>query len=130
MTTVKKFFNGFTPAILWWAFVLILMCTPGRDLPKLGSWTELISLDKIIHICIFGFMAYLFMRPLALREIPARIKQQNFLKIAICISLWGLATEYIQHFWIEGRSFDPWDFVADSIGASIAFLYCRRHFLK
>jgi VanZ like family len=130
MITIRKFFNGFAPAVLWWAFVLVLMCTPGKDLPKLGSWTELISLDKIIHIIIFSFMAYFFMRPMALRGQSEDAKKQTFLKIAIAIALWGLCTEFIQRFWVEGRSFDLWDVVADSIGAFAAFLYCKKHFFK
>lgn len=130
MVFFKKIFNSYLPAIVWWFFVLALMCTPGKDLPDLGSWTDLISLDKIIHVTIFSLMAYLFMRPIAIKKMPAVIKQQSFLKIAISISLWGLAAEFIQEFWIEGRSFDIWDFVADSVGAITAYFYAKKYLLK
>lgn len=128
MAFLKKIFNGYVPAVTWWFVVLVLMCTPGRDLPKLGGWTDIISLDKIIHITIFGLMAYLFMRP-ATSDIPFPDKKQQLLRIAISISLWGLAMEFVQDFWIEGRSFDLWDFVADSIGAFAAYFYARKYFL-
>ena len=126
MTFIKPFFYSFIPAILWWLFVLVLLCTPGEDLPKLGSWTELVNFDKIIHIFIFGLMAYLFMKPIAQKVISQNSKKKIFLKITIAIALWGLTTEFIQDFWIEGRSFDLWDFAADSIGACAVFVLSKR----
>ena len=130
MTTKKSFFDSYIPALVWWFVVLILMCTPGKDLPELGSWTELISLDKLIHIGVFGLLAYLFMRPVAIRDISVSIKKQTFLKIAIAGSIWGLTLEFVQHFWIPGRSMDLMDFVADAIGCMLAYLYSKKYLIK
>jgi VanZ family protein len=130
MTSKKSLFNSYIPAILWSVLVLAILCTPGEDLPKLGSWTEYINLDKFVHIGIFGLMAFLFMRPGAKKDVATVIKKNLFLKIAIAVSLWGLTTEFIQHFWIPGRSFDLLDFVADAIGCFAAFAYCKRYFLR
>lgn len=130
MTTKKSFFDSYTPAIAWWFVVLILMCTPGKDLPELGSWTELISLDKLIHIGVFGLLVYLFMRPVAIKNISASVKKQRFLKIAIAGSIWGLTLEFVQHFWIPGRSMDMMDFVADAIGCVLAYIYSKRYLIK
>ena len=130
MTTKKSFFNSYIPAIVWWFVVLILMCTPGKDLPELGSWTELISLDKLIHIGVFGLLAYLFMRPVAIEDISVTIKKQSFLKIAIAGSIWGLTLELVQHFWIPGRSMDLMDFVADSLGCVLAYIYSKKYLIK
>lgn len=130
MATIKSWFNGYTPAIIWWLVVLVLMCTPGKDFPDLGSWTEQIKLDKIIHIGIFSLMGYMFMRPVSIKNLPDAIKNNYFLKIAIAISLWGITTEFIQHFWIPGRSFDLWDWVADTLGSLAAYFYARKYLLK
>ncbi len=73
-------------------------------------------------------MAYFFMRPIAQKVISQSSKRLIFLKISIAIALWGLTTEFIQDFWIEGRSFDLWDFAADSIGAFAIFLLSKRFF--
>jgi hypothetical protein len=126
----KSFFNSFLPAIIWWLIVLGIMCTPGKDFPSLGSWTELISLDKLIHIAFFGLMAYLFMRPVAVRNIPTHRKKKIFIGIAIGCSVWGLLIEFIQHFWIPGRSMDMYDFLADSVGCCVAYLYSNRYLLR
>jgi hypothetical protein len=125
----KKVLDSFIPGILWWIFVLALMCTPGKDFPRLGSWTELISLDKIIHINFFGLMVYLFCRPLHPKDLQPGVKQRLFLKIAIACAIWGLLIEFIQHFWIPGRSMDMYDFVADSAGCLLAYIYCKKHLL-
>ena len=73
-------------------------------------------------------MAYLFMKPIAQKVISQNSKKKIFLKITIAIALWGLTTEFIQDFWIEGRSFDLWDFAADSIGAFAVFVLSKRLF--
>ena len=130
MTAKNSFLNSFIPAIIWWLVVLILTCTPGKDFPELGSWTELIKLDKLIHTGIFGLMAYLFMRPISVRDISASVKKQIFLKIAMACSIWGLTIEFIQHFWIPGRSMDIMDFVADTIGCILAYIYSKKYLIK
>ncbi len=126
----KSILNSFIPGILWWIFVLALMCTPGKDFPRLGSWTELISLDKIIHVLVFGLMVYLFSRPLYQKNLSNQGKKQLFAKIAIASAIWGLTIEFIQHFWIPGRSLDILDFVADSLGCLLAYIYCKRYLLS
>ena len=129
MIIKKSLFNSFIPAIAWWLIVLGLMCTPGKDFPELGSWTDLIKLDKLIHIAVFGLMVYLFSRPVFLRENGLN-KKQTLIKIAIACSVWGLTIEFIQHFFISGRSMDLYDFVADSLGCYLAYLYCKRYLLR
>ena len=126
----NRLLNSFVPGIAWWLIVLGLMCTPGKDFPALGSWTEFIRLDKLIHIAVFGLMVYLFSRPVSIREISVVEKKRTFIKIAIACSIWGLAIEFIQHFWIPGRTMDLFDFVADSLGCFIAYLYCKRYLLR
>lgn len=126
----KSILNSFIPGIIWWLVVLVLMCTPGKDFPSMGSWTELISLDKIIHVSFFGLMVFLFCRPLYQNEGSKASKRQLFLKIAVACAIWGLTIEFIQHFWIPGRSLDIYDFVADSLGCLLAYLYCKRQLLS
>jgi len=41
-----------------------------------------------------------------------------------------LAIEFIQKFFIPGRSFDLLDWAADSIGALLAFWFSRKAFVK
>jgi VanZ family protein len=46
------------------------------------------------------------------------------------VAIWGLATEFIQKYFVPGRSFDLLDFAADSTGAFLALGLSIRQFLK
>ena len=130
MQSLKPLFQNFIPAVIWWLVVLVLMCTPGKDLPDLGFWAELINLDKIIHVTVFGLMAFLFMLPVATRQ-NANSKQlkQTFIKIALCTAIWGLTTEYIQEFFVPGRTFDLLDFAADAAGGLLAYFIGKKYLI-
>ena len=125
----NRLLNSFVPGIAWWLIVLALMCTPGKDFPSLGSWTELIRLDKLIHIIVFALMVYFFNRSFAEKAYSYNEKKQLYLKIAIACAIWGLTIEFIQHFWIPGRTLDLYDFFADSAGCYLAYRYSKRYLL-
>lgn len=116
----------FLPGIAWFFVVLGLMCTPGKELPKLGSWFDYLDMDKLIHISVFGLMALLFMWPVWKSDGSFLQKNHFFIKIALSTAIWGLATEFIQKYFIPGRTFDMMDFAADSTGAIVAYIVARR----
>ena len=117
--------NNYTPGIAWFFVVLILICLPGRDIPKVSE-LEFIHFDKIVHISIFGLLTLLMMMPTVNSSISKKSKLLNMLLILIVVSIWGLTTEFIQKYLIPGRSFDLLDWAADSFGAFIAFIICRK----
>lgn len=119
----------FLPGIAWFFVVLVLLCMPGKDVPSIG-WLDKIYIDKWVHCGIFGLLALLFMLPFGLSQMDSKEKLQVFIRIAIATSLWGIASEFIQKYWIAGRSFDLLDWAADSFGALIAFAFCRIKFLS
>jgi VanZ family protein len=123
---VKKFI----PGIAWFFLILIAVCTPGRDLPKMGSWFTQIDVDKIIHVGLFAVLAFLFMYPFSTTALSKNQKWHYFIKIAIASSLWGLTSELIQRYFIPGRSFDLFDWAADSLGGLIALVFCKIKFLN
>lgn len=53
-------------------------------------------------------------------------KLQASFYIAVGAVLYGIITEFIQHNFISGRTFDIWDWVADSLGVGIAILFIQR----
>lgn len=102
------------------------MCTPGDDLPKVDHWFHTIFGDKWIHAMMFGVLAYLFMRPFNRSTLNNREKLHYFIRIGLAASVWGLAIEFIQKYWILNRSFDLIDWLADSLGVIIAFFYTKN----
>lgn len=126
MINLKKFL----PGIAWFFLVLILICLPGDDLPKVGDWMSAIYFDKWVHVGLFSILAFLFMIPFCKSDMTRINKWSFIIKIAISISIWGLTTEFIQKFFIPGRSFDLLDWAADSVGVVLAVFVCRKLYLK
>ena len=122
--------SKFYPGIAWFFLVLILVCIPGYDLPKVDNWLIEINFDKFIHVGLFAVLAYLFMLPIIRSGLSQKEKWHYFIKIAIATAIWGLTTEIIQKFFIPGRSFTLGDWLADSIGGFAALFYSRWRLLK
>ena len=120
----------YIPGIAWFFLVLILICLPGDDLPKADSWMDAVYFDKWVHTGLFSTLAFLFMLPVAKSAMPVRAKWQAIIKIAVCVSLWGITTEFIQKFFIPGRSFDLTDWAADSFGAALGLFVIAKIYPK
>lgn len=123
---VKKFI----PGIAWFFLSLIAISIPGYDLPKVGSWFEQISFDKLIHTGLFGMLSVLFMYPVAKSSLPKKDKINWYIKVALATIIWGFTTEVIQKYLIPGRSYDMVDCLADALGGVGAFIIFRLKFGK
>ena len=123
--TLKKYL----PGIAWFFIVLLLLCLPDNDLPRPESWMEKIFLEKWVHAGLFAVLAYLFMWPVGKGDFNKSIKENYFIKIALAACVWGLTTEFIQKFYIPGRSFDIIDWAADTLGIVAAFFWARKKLL-
>ncbi|MDQ6755566.1 MAG: VanZ family protein [Bacteroidota bacterium] len=124
----KISFKKFLPGIAWFFIVLYLTCLPGNDLPKIGWLTKIIFFDKWVHIGLFGMLMFLFCFPFYRSSFTAKERLYYFIKIAIAVSVWGLTIEFIQKYFVPGRSFDLLDWFADSLGAAIAYWFCSKKF--
>ena len=120
----------FIPGIAWFFLVLFLLCLPGSKLPSVSKVFDILFLDKWIHIGLFSMLAFLFMYPFIRSSLPFKDRWQYVIRIALATSIWGIATELIQHYFIPGRSFDLFDWAADSLGALIALLIAKFRFLS
>ena len=121
--------NKFLPGIAWFFVVSALLFMPGNDVPSHDLLSK-IYFDKWVHTGIFGLLALLFMLPFANSSLSQKEKLQYFIRIAIVTSVWGLTSEFIQKYWTTGRSFDLIDWVADSLGAFISLIICKKKYLK
>lgn len=120
----------FIPGIAWFLLILVLVCTPGKDLPKVGDWFSLLDIDKLIHMGIFAVLAFLFMYPFLKSDLPKKQQWYYCIKIAIATCIYGYLTELIQKYYIPGRSYDIIDFVSDGIGGILALVFSKLFFLK
>ncbi len=77
-------------------------------------------IDKIIHAVMMGGLLGTFAFDWQ-RANPDKKLTPSFLWAVFgCVMAFGIADELLQHYIDNGRSGDPYDFLADCIGAAIA----------
>lgn len=99
-----------------WAAIIFVACLiPGREVPSLSIF----QYDKVLHCGIFALLAFLF---LFLFEEPT-LKKHGALSFLVCTA-YGYFVETMQGSGItEGRTFDHFDALADSVGAILGVLF-------
>lgn len=118
-------FKKFIPGIAWFFFVLILICLPGSNLPKADTWMERIYFDKWVHLGLFGILSLLFLIPIIKASMQVVMQQKLLWSVVVWVSIWGITTEFIQKYWVAGRSFDLGDWAADTVGALLALCFVK-----
>lgn len=126
----KPSVKRFIPGIAWFFLVLFLICLPGSDIPPVENWLSYIYFDKWVHVGLFSVLTFLFIYPLGKLDVTSAFKKNIAIKIALAAWIWALTTEFIQRFFIPDRSFDIFDWAADSFGILIAFTWCRIKYLS
>jgi hypothetical protein len=115
--------KSFLPAVLWFILITILFVLPGSEFPE-EDWFHRVYLDKWVHSGFFFLLVYLFAVPLIGRGINNSAKW--LFRITMLAIVYGIIIEFIQKWWIPGRSFDVTDMIFDSIGASAGWLLSKR----
>lgn len=104
---------------------------PGKDVPSIG-WGDFLHIDKIVHFVLFGGLFVLTSLPILKSSAAFRKKKNALLWTGILVVIYGLLVEIIQHYFIPGRTFDLWDWAADSTGVfgGVFFLrYLKKKYL-
>jgi VanZ family protein len=94
-------------AVLWCCVIIVLCSVPGSTIPKVTLFEHV---DKLVHALMFFVFVFLWTKALG---------QQKLFQIIIVAIVFGIAIEFYQKYCIVGRSMDPWDAVADSVGAIV-----------
>lgn len=123
-------FRHLLPAIIWAVVILFVLAIPGSSIPE-SSLFYIPYFDKILHGTFFFVLAILLLWGLLKQE-----KNKNsvpyIIAIVFCV-IYGGATEFLQHFFVDGRSGEIADFAANTIGSLIGiagFYYMKRnHYL-
>lgn len=114
----------FWPGFLWWNVVMALTLAPGNYFPKVGSFWSLFSPDKLIHLFIFGVLAYLLLS--AFRNyFTGPVKAGRiFAPMLITLST-GILTEILQAVLPIGREASVYDSIANAIGCITGYYIFR-----
>ncbi len=113
-------FRSLLPAILWFAFMSMLLFMPGKDLPSSG-WVSRFHLDKLGHFILFFVLVIFFSVPILKSALTDKLKSRTILVFAVAAVIWGISTEFIQGYFIPGRDFSLLDWAADVAGVLVGY---------
>lgn len=103
-------------ALLWAILIFFLCSIPGKDLPSAG-WMELVSFDKWAHFGIFAVQMALVLHALRRQYSPMLWRFDVRWYWFIAVVAYGGLTEGYQHWMLQDRQADLYDFVANTAGA-------------
>jgi glycopeptide antibiotics resistance protein len=126
-------FKNFRYVILWSALILALSLFPGRYLPRIPDFYELLKPAKIAHLVLFTVFSILLLQSI-LKQYGYAFFRFYGIIIALLIGIsFGAITEYLQFVLKINRSGNIYDFITNTLGCLLgllAFLIIRRKKLK
>jgi len=111
-----SFATQVAPAILYASALFYGGLIRMAALPEVGF----VPTDKLLHAAAFGGLSFLLVRA-ARYFMPAAPQQKPLLVGCFGASALGALLEVCQAF-VPYRSADPWDWVADTVGAGLAIV--------
>ncbi len=113
--------NRFLPLVVVLTFITsIVYVADMRLCPRFFSWVAAMPhLDKVMHCLLMGSLAWV--ANIALRHHRFSLSSTRLLTGSCLIGIIVAAEEYSQQ-WFPARACDPWDFLADGIGITLAGL--------
>jgi len=100
---------------------IYLFTIPAKDLPII-SWLRIPFLDKLIHISIF-FTLCITGTSIRSRFSKGKITYLFLFIISVVFILYGIGVEFYQENYVEGRSFEMADILADTIGCLLFLIW-------
>jgi len=111
-------------AILWALLIFFLSHSPNTDdgsgfLSRIITWvaswlpfelSDVTGLDKIVHAVFYGIFAFFIFG-----------SSRHYVLSLVIASIYGITDEFHQSF-VFGRDSDVWDWVADTVGASLSLV--------
>jgi VanZ family protein len=126
---LKKIEDSLVPALIWLLISIILLTLPGSALPK-EDWLDKVGVDKAVHVVLFAVLVILCCRVPAKMNLSHRKLKISFLWIAFSALAYGIGMEFVQRYFIPGRSCDVRDVMADAAGCIIGVFFCTRRYIK
>lgn len=104
-------------AVIYTIWLAIISLINLNNVPSLGSSFD----DKIYHL-----LAYLVLAFLWISYFKPSQKKEKFLIVFVCMILFGVVLELIQHQLNPNRTYDNYDLIANCLGVTIGTLIALR----
>lgn len=112
--------------------IFILLSLPGSNFQNHAKWFGDFPMDKLVHIALFGSLAFSFLVHFEKTKIHAlQSVRAKALVLLFCV-LYGIGMEFYQEYFVPSRGFEVSDMLADAVGAMLAlpFYYWSHQFQK
>ena len=120
---MRVFLRYWGPPLLFGAWIFYQSAHPAPSVD-----VDIPHLDKIVHGVIFGILALLLYRALVTVPSVTNNITLKFWVAFIGAALYGVSDEIHQIF-VPSRTADPWDALADAVGAIVFLWLLRRRVL-
>lgn len=111
--------DGWRGPVVWGLLILGLTLLPAPAVPSLGILGRY-HIDKLVHAFLFAVFFLLLFRAFR-KQAGASVQRRQALQLSILIAVvYGALTEVLQEVTGGGRSGDPLDFLADTVGVLLA----------
>lgn len=108
----------------WAAIIFFIYSIPGGDIQYVDLWS-LFKFDKLVHIAVFALWVNMLIVAFK-KQSTSRPLRNNARTIALLLALaYGGFLEYIQGRVFIDRASDPYDFIANTLGAFLGLLVFR-----
>lgn len=105
-------------AVTFQLLVTVMMLIPTSG----SSYINLPHSDKIFHIAIYGILFVVW----AMSCKVDRNRRYLLWTIVVLLTLYGIIIELIQGEWIESRTSDIWDVIANSVGILLGMVIFHK----
>jgi VanZ family protein len=116
------FWRYLLPGISWLIALLLLSLTPGNEMPHVNN---IFAFDKIMHSLFYAGLTHLWLVGLKKQYRSVFLKRHTLRIVVPSAILLGVLVEILQGTVVEGRFFEGWDIVANSVGCFIGVLFFR-----
>lgn len=115
----KKFIFYNLPALSWLVVVFMLTSLPSTNFGDRSLWSG----DKVIHAFMFFILITLTMQGFSKQQfIPKLRYEAGFYALMVSFFFSGL-TEILQGLLLPSRSADPYDYLANTVGCVVGWLF-------
>ncbi len=116
--------------IIWTIVILLLTIPPGGYFPKVPSFMDLFSPDKLIHFLIFGTLTILSIIAFGKQYLFNYIRYHKVWFAFIYSTTLGGITEILQGIMNWGRQASIYDFIANTIGCMLGIALYKKFYKK
>lgn len=124
--SMKAILKSFWPGIACFLLSSVAFFLPGSALPE-EDWLGKIQMDKIVHVALFTIMVIVWCIPVFHRPSLALRLPKLLILIPFAFFGYSIIVEFVQDFFVPGRSFDLMDILADALGCLIGFLFVKQY---